>query len=291
MKVKVHGAKAPWCQAPRITEGLWGIGHKPVSEDYDFIYANNPPYDVGDEEHPVSPLEQEGFKIFNVLDVPERDKKFNLDKLKEELLKADVVTCISHVTQEQLKRLFDIDSIVIWNPIKDVFVDGVIKNKTELFLYVGRANDPNKRFDLLKGLNDISDIFVVGNEPPKFGDFLGFKSDAELNFLYNVHKFVLLPSKFEGLGLPMLEAMAAGSIPIVCEDNKNSVLCPDFCVCKPDKNSIVDRVSELLEDYDKHREILLEQYSYRIQNKFSKFRIAQNIIDVYRKTKGIYIER
>lgn len=289
-KVKVYGAKAHWCQAPRIIEGFWGIGHIPVVDDnYDFIYANNPPFNRGDEEFEVAPLDLDGFKIFNVLDIPEEDSNFDLDKLCFQLDQADVVTCISPVTQEQVKRLTGKEAKVIWNPIKDIYVDGVNKQKTRNFLYVGRANAYNKRFNLLEETNSIEPITVVGNEQPRFGNWHRFLSDVELNFFYNTHRILLFPSSFEGLGLPALEAMAAGSIPLVCSDNPNAGLCPSFCIAEPDQKSIRDKAVDLLENYDYYRSQILEQYTYRIQRKFSKFQIARNILEVYREANKIKI--
>ena len=38
--------------------------------------------------------------------------------------------------------------------------------------------------------------------------------------IWDKTKYVLLPSKAEGIGLPMIEAMICGSIPITCSDNE-----------------------------------------------------------------------
>ena len=38
----------------------------------------------------------------------------------------------------------------------------------------------------------------------------------ELNQLYNSTKYLLLPSKYEGIGLPMIEALICGTFPITC---------------------------------------------------------------------------
>ena len=62
-------------------------------------------------------------------------------------------------------------------------------------------------------------IKICGLQNPKFGNYLGIIKDQELNKLYNSSKYVLLPSASEGIGLPMIEGMICGAIPITCSDN------------------------------------------------------------------------
>ena len=78
---------------------------------------------------------------------------------------------------------------VIYNPTKNVHYDEKIKKNND-FLYVGRANDPIKRFhlvyDSLKKLEDSQrTLLVCGQQDPKFGKYLGYVSDEQLNELYN----------------------------------------------------------------------------------------------------------
>ena len=47
--------------------------------------------------------------------------------------------------------------------------------------------------------------------------YLGFVDEYVLPFLYSGAKVFLFPSKYEGFGLPILEAMAAG-VPVICSD-------------------------------------------------------------------------
>jgi hypothetical protein len=287
-KVKLYGAKEYWCQVPRIKQGFKGLGHEVVTgEDYDFIYANNFDYSSRDTEHKDSALylgdsalPKKAFKIFNVLDIPPHVLDFPIDKLKSQLLLADVVTCISEPVKEQLKNI-GIDAHVIWNPIKDVFFDSQIKREIKC-LYVGRYNDPNKRFNLL----DRIEKYIVGpTGGDSNGNYLGLVNDTSLNQLYNSTKIVALPSKFEGLGLPALEAMAAGAIPLVCSDNPNSKLCPDFCVAEPTVESVTKTYASLLNHFTHYQSVILDEWSSWVQYKFSKFSVAENIINLYEKNK------
>ena len=105
--------------------------------------------------------------------------------------------------------------------------------------------------------------------------------DKDLNKLYNSSKYVLLPSKAEGLGLPMIEGMICGCIPITCSDNLTaSEFSPLEFICEPTSNSIIKKIEELNQDYESKRQIALkigEQYKV----KFNKKTIAGNIIKVF----------
>tara|TARA_Y100000114_G_scaffold157281_1_gene188816 strand:+ start:18337 stop:19185 length:849 start_codon:yes stop_codon:yes gene_type:complete len=281
LKVKLYGAKEYWCQIPRIAEGFKGIGHKIVTgDDYDFVYANNFDYSSVDSEHKDSALSNSGFKIFNVLDIPPHIPDFPIERLKEELSQANIVTCISEPVKEQLRDI-GIGAPVIWNPIKDVFFDSSMERKINC-LYVGRFSDPNKRFDLLQNIEKC----VVGpTGGSTSGNYLGLVSDVSLNQLYNSAKIVALPSKFEGLGLPALEAMAAGAVPLVCKDNPNSSLCPDFCVAEPTVESVTFTYNSLVNHFTHYQSVIIDEWTPWVQQKFSKFSIAQNIINLYKKNK------
>ena len=120
-----------------------------------------------------------------------------------------------------------------------------------------------------------------------FGNYLGYVSDKELNKLYNSTKFVLLPSKAEGIGLPMIEAMICGAIPITCSDNLTAkeFSPPDF-ICEPNAQSIVNKIEELDKDYENKRKLALKfGKKYKIQ--FDKKAIAKNIINIFNSRKYI----
>ena len=286
IKISIFGADGYTCQMPRIKEAMQNLGHILSEDSPELIYSNDP---TGYEKAMLLKKKfPNSFLIFNFLDVPWHMP--NVDKqtkllVEHFLAKSDAVTAISYKVKKDLAKFFDKKIEVIYNPIKDVFYDESIK-KNNTFLYVGRANDPVKRTNLLKQafsktVNGIIDIKICGSEDPGFGTYLNVVSDQELNKLYNSSKYLLLPSKAEGLGLTMIEAMICGSLPIACSDNETAkeFLPKDF-ICEPNAQSILDKIEELNKEYDAKRKLALE-YGKKYKIQFDKINVAKNILSVF----------
>jgi len=287
MKIKTLGARGYTCQVNRIDEGFRLLGHEVVKNgERDVTYCNNQSLICNDEK---------SYKIYNVLDVPEHllEREPNiLDNIKQYIDGADQITCISNFVKKQLKHYFNVDAKVIYNPVKDVRYEPSIKKEFN-FLYVGRATDKNKRFEL--AVNDVcgllrNNIKLVGQPvgfhfPNKsWGNIenLGSVDDSTLNLLYNKARFLLLPSKLEGIGLPMIEAMICGTIPILCSDNETAYeFAPDWCITDPDEGSIKELIYNITGDYDSYRDIILNEYSDKLYYQFNKVSIAKNITNLF----------
>lgn len=159
-----------------------------------------------------------------------------------------------------------------------------------MFLYVGRAKDPIKRIglvynSLLKIEDGLKKIKICGSEDPGFGNYLGIISDEDLNKIYNESRYVFLPSKAEGVGLPMIEAMICGSIPITCSDNLTAKeFSPQEFISEPDPILIKKKIEELDKKYIYFRELSLK-YGKKYKNQFNKKNIAKNIIEIFNRYK------
>ena len=286
IKISIFGADGYTCQMPRIKEAMKSLGHILSEDSPEMIYSNDPTgYEKAMRLKKKFPS---SFLIFNFLDIPWHMP--NVDKqtkllVEHFLAKSDAVTAISYKVKKDLAKFLDKKIEVIYNPIKDVFYDESIK-KNNTFLYVGRANDPVKRTNLLKQAfsktaNGIIDIKICGSEDPGFGTYLNVVSDQELNQLYNSSKYLLLPSKAEGLGLTMIEAMICGSLPIACSDNETAkeFLPKDF-ICEPNAQSILNKIEELNKEYDAKRKLALE-YGKKYKIQFDKMSIAKKILSIF----------
>ena len=268
-----------------IKEGFKKLGHEISNEDPNLIYANDPRGYKGamlvKKKYKNAPL------IFNLLDIPwhmpniEQQTKLLVSQF---LMQADFVSTISLKVKKDLSKFFKEDIHVVYNPIKDVYYDEkILKNNT--FLFVGRANDPIKRFNLIRDSiskieNGIRKIKVCGAENPNFGNYLGYVSDDELNNLYNSTQFLLLPSKAEGIGLPMIEAMICGALPITCNDNETAkeFLPLDF-ICAPNPESILKCIKKLEQEYEIKRKLAFK-FGTEYKEKFNKTTIAKNILNI-----------
>ena len=247
MKVFCGGSEHYINQIDRIRSGFIENGCELVSlEEADIIYFNDPHvYDLDAKNKNTNAK-----VIFNVLDLPPHcidgskydisrypyingcRRDYNPEVLAAKLKKCDIATCICEEVQWQLKNWCGVDSIVIYNPIKDVSflnlnADESFKNdKGELYkyLYVGRANDPNKRFNIvyetMKILGDKPDsLAVIGSENPRWGDYYSVVKDDDLNLFYNSVEYLFFPSAFKSIGLPALESVVTKTKTIVCNDD------------------------------------------------------------------------
>ena len=282
MKISVFGM-SPFSNL--IKEGFTKLGHEISDENPELIYANDP---RGYKEAiQIKKKNKEAPLIFNLLDIPwhmpnvQQQTKLLVNQF---LNQADFVSVISLKVKKDLSQFFNKKIHVIYNPIKDVYYDEKIL-KNNMFLFVGRANDPIKRFDLVRDTlikikDGIKKIKVCGAENPNFGNYLGYVSDEELNNLYNSTQFVLLPSKAEGIGLPMIESMICGALPITCSDNETAkeFLPRDF-ICAPDPKSILEHIKKLENEYANKRNLAFE-FGKRYKEKFNKSSIAKNILNI-----------
>lgn len=284
MNIALFGSECLYCQLPRIKEGLLLVNQTINYDNPDIIYANDPQHF---EEAIKLKKEKNGFLILNILDIPWHIKEFNevIQKWEKLLKNADAVTTISYTVKKDLEKIINQKVYVIYNPCKDVtYNKDIIKNN--LFLYVGRANDPNKRINLVYETlnyiqNGISSIKICGSENPNFGNYLGLVSDNDLNYLYNSSQYTFLTSKNEGIGLSMIESMICGSIPITCGDNKTAYeFCPKEFIVEPTPKAILEKLIELNSNYIYYQNISIN-YGKKYQELFNKINIAKNIINVY----------
>jgi len=166
---------------------------------------------------------------------------------------ADAVVAVSQTVKEDLVNRFNLDENKVFvapngvdekrfaraNPAKIRKVKEKYGIKGEYFLFVSTL-EPRKNLAGLLGAYEklgkkIPALVLAGGEGWRNDDAMenikrmrqngfsvittGFVSDEDLPALYSGANMLVLPSHFEGFGLPIIEAMAAG-IPVITS-NKN----------------------------------------------------------------------
>jgi len=134
IKVSILGADGYTCQIPRIKEGMEALGHILSQESPDLIYSNDPRGYA--EALLLKKKYPNAFLIFNFLDIPWHLP--NIQKQTELLvknffLKADAVSVISMKVKKDLSKFFDKKIHVIYNPIKDIYLDEKVKKNNSFF--------------------------------------------------------------------------------------------------------------------------------------------------------------
>ena len=169
-------------------------------------------------------------------------------------------------------------------------------------LFVGRGRDPNKGLEhLLAALTvlpsdlrlRVLDDFPMGTPLEKQlrdvrlrerVSFLGKVSREELEQAYRDAAIVVVPSLFEGFGLPAIEALAAGT-PVVASEagalpEVLSAAGAGKLVRPADPSALAKGISEVLEDWDGARRAA-QRARPRIEEHFAWPRVAARTEAVY----------
>ena len=116
--------------------------------------------------------------------------------------------------------------------------------------------------------------------------FVGRVSDEELVWLYNAAQAFVLPSFYEGFGLPPLEAMACGTPVIVSNTSSLPEVVGDagLLVDPTNANEITVAIWRLLSDEVLRQELIAR--GLRRVASFSWERAARETLDLYRRVAG-----
>jgi len=300
--VKIYSAQSSRfhaSQIQRIEDGFRLLGHEVTDfvSDAQIVYQNNPWFDQVLVDKAAGRLASGAKIIFNVQDIPFHIPSYPTDRLKQQLQQADAVTAISTTTASDLETLTGISAPVIYQPIMPIVRTGHRKYPYRV-LFIGRVGDPNKRSSIaahaLSILGFTSDqIITVGMEAPFYGGaYWGVANHETLNDIYNSVDFVVCTARFGGIELPVIEAMAAGAVPLVLRDLHTreellpASLFPEYTAVEPSPQSLTRFIASLVNEdsgqrLDAFKERLYQHYLSNWRYKTSSIGVAGRILKVY----------
>ena len=224
----------------------WPFIEKKLEEDVDLVHAVSLGYPIATRKkylttiHDIGPLTHPEY-------FPKRTQQIMSHSFQHAIKKSDGFIGVSLATVEEVLNYADLkykvnlsDRIhLVMEGVDEIFFESVQLEEADLnripiekdyFLAVGKIS-PRKNldvvFDALAQIKDKLDthLITVGGDGWDFEQikkrtvslglegrvhFLGYVSDQVLMYLYQHAKAFIYPSKFEGFGLPVLEAMASG---------------------------------------------------------------------------------
>ncbi len=165
--------------------------------------------------------------------------------------RADLIMADSHHTAQDIRKLYpdaDQKTCINYLGVSDKFRpqkdEGLLQKngiRQPYFLFVGTI-EPRKGIDTLlaafeifkEGDQDQHQLVIIGSmgwkmkpitdllENYKYKDYviyLGFVDLSHLVVYYSMAKFLIIPSRYEGFGLPIIEAMRCGTRSIVSRNS------------------------------------------------------------------------
>jgi glycosyltransferase involved in cell wall biosynthesis len=171
---------------------------------------------------------------------------------------------VSQSTRADLRSCYGVDSEVIHHGVEPAFFEIAERREPKDFLLCVSTLHPHKNLERLlrvhRESHDMPPLVVTGlrgfaaEQLEKLAGpnvrFTGWIAREELYELFRTAAAFVYPSTFEGFGMPVLEAMAAG-VPVACSDIPPLREIADGCACffdPSDDSAMHDAMRRVLKD-------------------------------------------
>lgn len=182
------------------------------------------------------------------------------------------IVAVSEKVADECVELGIRDVQVIENAIDTSFWRKIESARIADVLFVGSSNEVGKGLDVIRGLSSkFSKVIVTADKPNFDCTWIASADRIALRELYNRCGVFVFPSRYEGFGLVILEALACGS-PILIRASLgiSAVIknyCEEFVIDDMDNIPEVESRIELLlqnREYFSQQamEIMIEEFSY-----------------------------
>lgn len=182
-----------------------------------------------------------------------------LSMFQKRSAKGKRIVCVSEFIKNMLSKQGIEAGYVIDNYIDIDLFKPIYEDRTDHYLFVGRYDLYGKGIDIIKALQkryDI-DVYTDGKYEGVDNCIESHFSDGEMVSIYNHHRILIFPSRFEACGLVTIEAMACG-LPVVIfnvgigDSLKKEI--PEFVVDieKDGVNEFCHRIELIEQEYQKY---------------------------------------
>lgn len=161
------------------------------------------------------------------------------DYTKQEIIQQlgippEKIRVIYHGIDHRIFRVYDKTPLNFSLPEKFLLFVGSIEPRKNLLTFLKAYTSMEERFKMnfplvligFKGW-DNQEVMELIHLHHTYIHYLGFLSDQELAYVYNMATVFVYPSLYEGFGLPPLEAMACGTPVIVSNTSSMPEVCGD----------------------------------------------------------------
>lgn len=167
---------------------------------------------------------------------------------------------------------------VNWNKNIEVLLEAIKISKSKIVMVGSALTDTNLRET--QSIDNLIQNLGIGDQVIK----TGYISNDDLVGVYNLASVTLMPSIYEGFGLPVLESMACGT-PVICSKNSSllEIGADDSFYCNPNSAvDIADKIKEVENLSENQRSLLAPKLEDHAKI-YSWQKTARETIEVYRK--------